>query len=126
MAPLPPGRKAHDVRQKTSIFYRASPSALTICSDRSSGVLMPKAWIVTCAGGVSSRMAAMIFGASVVKLTRRAAYVYESQVKEWIATGRLTTVLDNCCETPIRFFFYYPSQRQMPPCLRVFVDTIRR
>jgi DNA-binding transcriptional LysR family regulator len=53
------------------------------------------------------------------------AYVYESYVKDLISAGRLITVLDEWCETPTRFFLYYPSQRQMPPCLRVFVDAIR-
>jgi DNA-binding transcriptional LysR family regulator len=53
------------------------------------------------------------------------AYVYEAHVKDLVAAGRLVTFLDEWCQTPTRFFLYYPSQRQMPPCLRVFVDAIR-
>jgi DNA-binding transcriptional LysR family regulator len=53
------------------------------------------------------------------------AYVYETQVRAAVASGMLTRVLDDWCQTPARFFLYYPGRRQLPRALRALVDFIR-
>ncbi|MED5596325.1 LysR family transcriptional regulator [Janthinobacterium sp. P210006] len=53
------------------------------------------------------------------------AYVYEADARADIAAGRLVCVLERCLPPPPRYFLYYPSRRQMPSVLRVFVDMVR-
>jgi DNA-binding transcriptional LysR family regulator len=53
------------------------------------------------------------------------AYVYETQVRAAVASGKLIRVLDDWCEAPARFFLYYPGRRQLPRALRALVDFIR-
>jgi DNA-binding transcriptional LysR family regulator len=53
------------------------------------------------------------------------AYVYETQVRAALASGMLIRVLDDWCQTPARFFLYYPSRRHLPRGLRALVDFIR-
>ena len=67
-----------------------------------------------------------------VELTIRAAldgvglaYVIESQVARQIADGLLTPVLDRWSVPFTGDFLYYSSRRQVPPALRVLIDTLR-
>lgn len=53
------------------------------------------------------------------------AYVYAADAHADIAAGRLVCVLQHCLPPPSRYFLYYPSRRQMPAVLRVFVDLLR-
>jgi DNA-binding transcriptional LysR family regulator len=53
------------------------------------------------------------------------AYVYDAQVRAAVASGMLIRVLDDWCQTPARFFLYYPGRRHMPRALRALVDFIR-
>lgn len=53
------------------------------------------------------------------------AYVFEGQVTEHIAAGRLVEVLSDWCPYYPGFFLYYPSRRQLPAALRAFVDHIK-
>lgn len=50
------------------------------------------------------------------------AYVFEGQVDELIAKRKLVRVLADWCPAYPGFFMYYPSRRQLPAALRVFVD----
>jgi len=52
------------------------------------------------------------------------AYVSASDVSADITAGRLVSVLEEWCPKPICFFLFYPSRRQMPQALRVFIDAI--
>ena len=54
------------------------------------------------------------------------AFLPESFVAPWLRTGELVRVLDEWCKPFAGFHLYYPSRRQMPEALRVFVDFIRR
>ncbi|MEM4987879.1 LysR family transcriptional regulator [Collimonas sp. H4R21] len=53
------------------------------------------------------------------------AYVYEAQAQESIEQGRLLRVLDAWCQPMSGFFLYYPSRRQMPATLRLFIAMLR-
>lgn len=53
------------------------------------------------------------------------AYVYEAQAQESIEQGRLLRVLDAWCPPMSGFFLYYPSRRQMPVSLRLFIAMLR-
>ena len=53
------------------------------------------------------------------------AYVFEAQVAELIAEGRLVRVLADWCPAYPGFFLYYPSRRQLPAALRAFIDFAR-
>jgi DNA-binding transcriptional LysR family regulator len=53
------------------------------------------------------------------------AYVYEAQAQESIEQGRLLRVLDAWCPPMSGFFLYYPSRRQMPASLRLFIAMLR-
>jgi len=53
------------------------------------------------------------------------AYVYEAQAQESIEQGRLLRVLDAWCPPMSGFFLYYPSRRQMPATLRLFIAMLR-
>lgn len=53
------------------------------------------------------------------------AHVYETQVRSYVKTGRLITVLDKWLHPPSKFFLYYPSRRQMPLALRAFIDLAK-
>jgi len=50
------------------------------------------------------------------------AYVFERQVRDALADGRLLPVLPSAWVTMAGFQFYYPSRRQMPAKLRAFID----
>lgn len=53
------------------------------------------------------------------------AYAFEGQVADLVATGRLVQVLEDWCPPYNGFHLYYPSRRQLPTALRVFVDFCR-
>jgi len=53
------------------------------------------------------------------------AYVFEAQVQDLLAQGKLTRVLADWCPAYPGFFLYYPSRRQLPAALRAFVDFVR-
>ncbi|MFD2265194.1 LysR family transcriptional regulator [Lacibacterium aquatile] len=53
------------------------------------------------------------------------AYVFEAQVTEHLAAGRLERVLEDWCPFYPGFFLYYPSRRQLPAPLRAFIDFTR-
>ena len=53
------------------------------------------------------------------------AYVFRQFVQPEIQAGELTVVLDKFGPQSGSFHFYYPSRRQMPGKLRVFIDYIR-
>ena len=50
------------------------------------------------------------------------AYVFERQVREELASGKLVPVLPECWPVFAGFHLYYPSRRQMPAKLRVFIE----
>jgi DNA-binding transcriptional LysR family regulator len=54
------------------------------------------------------------------------AYLFERQVGELIADGRLVRVLADWCPFYPGFFLYYPSRRQLPAALCAFVDFARK
>ncbi|WP_313196982.1 LysR family transcriptional regulator [Rhizobium sp.] len=53
------------------------------------------------------------------------AFTFEDQVKDLVADGGLTRVLEDWCPYYSGFYLYYPSRRQMPAALRAFVDFVR-
>lgn len=53
------------------------------------------------------------------------ACVYENDVLEHIAKGRLVRVLADWCPTFSGFHLYHSSHRQMPPALKAFIKTLR-
>ncbi|WP_342360037.1 LysR family transcriptional regulator [Terrarubrum flagellatum] len=54
------------------------------------------------------------------------AYVFEEQVSDMIADGRLLRALGDWCPFYPGFFLYYPSRRQLPAALRAFIDFARK
>lgn len=53
------------------------------------------------------------------------AFVFEAQVEQHIAEGKLVRVLADWCPAYPGLFLYYPSRRQLPAALRAFVDFTR-
>jgi hypothetical protein len=53
------------------------------------------------------------------------AYVFESAVREHLATGRLVRVLEAYCPPFPGLFLYYPSRVQLAPKLRALIDFLR-
>jgi len=53
------------------------------------------------------------------------AYLFEDQVREHLAAGRLVRVLEEWCPFYPGFYLYYPSRRQAPAGLRAFLDFVR-
>jgi DNA-binding transcriptional LysR family regulator len=53
------------------------------------------------------------------------AYLFEAQVSDDLASGRLVRVLEDWCPRFPGFFLYYPSRRLMRPVLRAFLDAVR-
>jgi DNA-binding transcriptional LysR family regulator len=53
------------------------------------------------------------------------AYLFEDQVRDHIADGRLVRVLEDWCPFYPGFYLYYPSRRQAPAALRAFLDFVR-
>ncbi|WLH93054.1 LysR substrate-binding domain-containing protein [Pseudomonas sp. FP453] len=52
------------------------------------------------------------------------AYLFRHQVADLIETGQLVHLLKEWTPTFPGFYLYYPSQRQMAPALRAFVDFV--
>lgn len=52
-------------------------------------------------------------------------YTFEDVVEEHLLSGRLVRVLDAYCKPFPGYYIYYPSRRQMPPALAVFVEALR-
>lgn len=53
------------------------------------------------------------------------AYLFEDQVSGHLASGRLVRVLEDWCPASPGYHLYHLGRRQMPPALRVFIDTLR-
>lgn len=53
------------------------------------------------------------------------AYLPESQMKPYIAEGRLVRVLADWCPPFSGYHLYYPSRRQTSPAFAVLVDALR-
>jgi DNA-binding transcriptional LysR family regulator len=53
------------------------------------------------------------------------AFAFESQVREFVAQGRLVRVLEDWCPQYAGFHLYYPSRRHLPATLRAFIDFSR-
>lgn len=53
------------------------------------------------------------------------AYLFDHQVRPWIASGELLHVLPEWTPAFPGFHLYYPSRRQMQPALRAFVDFLQ-
>ncbi|MBB3592060.1 DNA-binding transcriptional LysR family regulator [Rhizobium sp. BK529] len=53
-------------------------------------------------------------------------YLFDYHVADYLADGRLISMLDDWTPPFPGFHLYYPSRRQMPPPLRAFVDFIAR
>lgn len=49
----------------------------------------------------------------------------EDYLREDIEAGRLVRVLEDWCPPFPGYHLYYPSRRQMPPALRLFVEALR-
>ncbi len=54
------------------------------------------------------------------------AHVFEDSVRDELASGKLIAVLENWCPPFPGFYLYYPSRRQMPLKLRVFIDFLQQ
>ncbi|KAA0701075.1 LysR family transcriptional regulator [Neorhizobium sp. P12A] len=52
-------------------------------------------------------------------------YVFEDFAEEHLRNGRLVRVLEDYCKPFPGYSIYYPSRRQMPPALSVFVEALR-
>jgi DNA-binding transcriptional LysR family regulator len=52
------------------------------------------------------------------------AYLFRHQVAELIEAGKLIHILKEWTPTFPGFYLYYPSQRQMAPALRAFIDFV--
>ena len=52
-------------------------------------------------------------------------YVFESQVSEHVASGRLIRVLEDWCEPFVGYHLYYPSRRQHTPAFLLLVEALR-
>lgn len=52
-------------------------------------------------------------------------YLFEDIVAEHVANGRLVRVLEDYCKPFAGYYIYYPSRRQMPPALVVFIEALR-
>ena len=52
-------------------------------------------------------------------------YAFEDIVADHLNSGRLVRVLEDYCKPFAGYFIYYPSRRQMPPALSVFIEALR-
>lgn len=53
------------------------------------------------------------------------AYVFEPQVRELIADGKLARVLEQWCPASTGFHLYYPSRRNLSFGMRTFLEFLR-
>lgn len=63
-------------------------------------------------------MAAALAGTGLI-------YAFEDVVREHLESGRLIRVLEDYCKPFPGYYLYYPSRRQMPPALSVFIEALR-
>ncbi len=139
MVALPVGPQQRQVVVATPGYFRqrpppGTPQALVehecIRYRRSNGRLM--AWEFTREGRdfeveVAGRL---IVNESelALRLTRAGlglTQVFEAQVGEDLASGRLQRVLDDWQAPFPGFYIYYPAREHLPPKLRVFVEHLR-
>lgn len=52
-------------------------------------------------------------------------YLFEDQVAEHVAEGRLIRVLAEWCPPGPGYYLYYPSRRQTPPALAALIEALR-
>ena len=52
-------------------------------------------------------------------------YLYEDQIADHVAEGRLIRVLAEWCPTFPGYYLYHPSRRQTPPALAALVEALR-
>jgi DNA-binding transcriptional LysR family regulator len=53
------------------------------------------------------------------------ACMFESQVSDYIADGRLIRVLKDWCPPFSGYHLYYPSRRQHTPAFAILVEALR-
>ncbi len=53
------------------------------------------------------------------------AYLPEDRVRDYIAAGRLVSVLEDWCEPFSGYHLYYPSRRQLSPAFALLVEALR-
>ncbi|MEH0196476.1 LysR family transcriptional regulator [Caulobacter sp. CCNWLY153] len=53
------------------------------------------------------------------------AYLFEDQVREPLADGRLVRLLEKWCPPFPGYFLYYPSRRQTPPAMTALIQALR-
>ena len=53
------------------------------------------------------------------------AYLYEDQIANHVAGGRLIRILAEWCPAFPGYYLYYPSRRHMPPALAALIDALR-
>ncbi|WP_047855924.1 LysR family transcriptional regulator [Archangium gephyra] len=53
------------------------------------------------------------------------AYVFEHQVANHLAEGRLVRLLEKWCPPFPGYYLYHPSRRQTPPVLAAFIQALR-
>ena len=52
------------------------------------------------------------------------AYLPDFAINQHLAAGRLVQILPDCIENPAPFHIMWPSGKQLPPRLRVFIDFL--
>lgn len=53
------------------------------------------------------------------------AYLYEDQIADFVAQGRLIRVLTEWCPTFPGYYLYHPNRRQPPPALTTLIQVLR-
>lgn len=53
------------------------------------------------------------------------AYLYENEVVDLIAEGRLIRILQAWCPTLPGYYLYHPNRSQIPPALTALIDALR-
>jgi DNA-binding transcriptional LysR family regulator len=51
-------------------------------------------------------------------------YLYEDQITDFVAEGRLIQVLGQWCPTSPGYYLYHPNRRQTPPALVALIDVL--
>jgi DNA-binding transcriptional LysR family regulator len=62
---------------------------------------------------------------AAVLADRGIGYLFEDQVAEHIACGRMIRILDDWCPPFPGHYLYYPSRRQTPPALAALIEALR-
>lgn len=52
-------------------------------------------------------------------------YLFEDEIVELVAEGRLIQVLAEWCPTAPGYYLYHPNRRQIPPALAALIDALR-